>query len=242
MLISVESLTKIWNIQPKGVLHVGAHLAEEAKDYAQYNWGKTIWVEAQANLVDQLRNTLNSQHNLVIHAAVWSKSGVTLQFNVSSSSQSSSLLNFGTHQKDYPDIFVTKSYSVTTSTLFDVLDTESEFDFVNLDIQGVELEALMGLGPHFDRVKWIYSEVNKKEVYENCSDVKEIDQFLKERGFKRVATRWIRRQGWGDALYIRDDQSISLRSRMMAMLNLIAWIRNQSPSPTKILNRFFYRK
>ena len=242
MLISVESLAKIWKIQPKGVLHVGAHLAEEAEDYAQYNWGKTIWVEAQANLVDQLRNTLDPQHNQVIHAAVWSKSGLTLQFNVSSSSQSSSLLNFGTHKKDYPDIFVTNSYSVTTTTLFDVLDEDSEFDFVNLDIQGVELEALMGLGPHFDRVKWIYSEVNKKEVYENCSDVKEIDQFLEERGFKRVATRWIRGQGWGDALYIRKDLPFSHISRMMAIINLFAWIRNQSPSLARILNRFLYRK
>ena len=239
MLISVESLSKIWKIQPKGVLHVGAHLAEEAGDYAKYNWGKTIWIEAQANLVDQLTNTLDPQLNQVIHATVWSKSGLTLQFNVSSSSQSSSLLNFGTHKNDYPDIFVTRSYSVTTCTLDEILDRGSEFDFVNLDIQGVELEALKGLGTYIDKVKWIYSEVNKKEVYENCSDVKEIDRYLQERGFKRVATRWVRGQGWGDALYIRKEQPFPYLSRVKAIINLLVWVKRQSPSPANILNHFF---
>jgi FkbM family methyltransferase len=242
MLISVENLTKIWKIQPKGVLHVGAHLAEESEDYAQHNWGKTIWIEAQTNLVDQLRKKLDPQFNQVINATVWSEPGITLQFNVSSSSQSSSLLNFGTHKNDYPDIFVTKSYSVTTSTLDEILDSDSEFDFVNLDVQGVELEALKGLGARFDNVKWIYSEVNKKEVYENCSDVKEIDRYLQERGFRRVATRWMKGQGWGDALYIRKEQSLSLISRFRAAMNLSAWIWHQTPSPTNILKRFFHNK
>lgn len=199
MFISVKCLTKIWKIQPEVVLHVGAHLAEEAEDYAQYNWGKTIWIEAQTNLVDQLRKKLDPQFNQVINATVWSESGITKQFNVSSSSQSSSLLNFGTHKIDYPDIFVTKSYAVTTSTLNEILDSDAEFDFVNLDLQGVELESLKGLESRFDKAKWIYSEVNKKEVYEKCSNVKELDLYLQERGFRRVATRWVKGQGWGES-------------------------------------------
>jgi FkbM family methyltransferase len=171
---------------------VGAHLAEEADDYTRHNWGKVIWIEAQGDLAERLRNKLDPQCNQVINATVWSTSGLTFEFNVSSSTQSSSLLNFGTHKKHYPDIVFTKSYSVITSTLEDILDKDSEFNFINLDIQGVELEALKGLGAHIDNVKWIYSEVNKKEVYENCSNVKEIDRYLRERGFKRAATRWVK--------------------------------------------------
>jgi FkbM family methyltransferase len=242
MLISVENLTKIWKIQPTGVLHVGAHLAEEAEDYAQHNWGKTIWIEAQTSLADQLRKKLDPQFNQVINATVWSEPGLTLQFNVSSSSQSSSLLNFGTHKNDYPDIFVTESYSVTTSTLGEILNSDSEFDFINLDVQEVELEALKGLGARFDNVKWIYSEVNKKEVYENCSDVNEIDRYLQERGFRRIATRWMKGQGWGDALYIRKEQSLSHISRLRAAMNLFVWILRQTPSPINILKRFFHNK
>jgi FkbM family methyltransferase len=230
VLISVDSLSRIWKVQPEGVLHVGAHLAEEAVEYSRHNWGKVIWIEAQADLADQLKNKLDPQHNEVINAAVWGTSGLTFEFNVSSSTQSSSLLNFGTHKQDYPDIVITKSYSVTTSTLDDILDSESDFNFINLDIQGAELEALKGLGVHINKAKWIYSEVNKKEVYENCSDVYEIDRYLEKHGFKRVATRWVKRQGWGDALYIREEQSISLLMWLKSTLDMLVWIKSQTPS------------
>jgi FkbM family methyltransferase len=237
VLISVASLSKIWKIQPKGVLHVGAHLAEEADDYTRHNWGKVIWIEAQGDLAERLRNKLDPQCNQVINATVWSTSGLTFEFNVSSSTQSSSLLNFGTHKKHYPDIVFTKSYSVITSTLEDILDKDSEFNFINLDIQGVELEALKGLGAHIDNVKWIYSEVNKKEVYENCSNVKEIDRYLRERGFKRAATRWVKKQGWGDALYVREEQPLTFLTKSKSMFHQLAWVKAQSPSPLRVFKK-----
>jgi hypothetical protein len=72
--------------------------------------------------------------------------------------------------------------------------------------------------------------VNKKEVYENCSDVYEIDRYLEKHGFKRVATRWVKRQGWGDALYIREEQSISLLMWLKSTLDMLVWIKSQTPS------------
>ncbi len=217
---------------------MGADLAEEADDYTRHNWGKVIWIEAQVDLAERLRNKLDPQCNQVINATVWSTSGLTFEFNVASSTQSSSLLNFGTHKKNYPEIVFTKSYSVITSTLDDILDKDSEFNFINLDIQGVELDALKGLGAHIDNVKWIYSEVNKKEVYENCSDVKEIDQYLRERGFKRAATCWVKRQGWGDALYIRQEQPITFLMKLKSMFHRLVWVKEQSPSPLRMLKSF----
>ena len=215
MLISVDSLSRIWKVQPKGVLHVGAHLAEEAVEYTRHNWGKVIWIEAQADLADLLRNKLDPQHNEVINATVWGTSGITFEFNVSSSTQSSSLLNFGTHKKDYPDIVFTKSYSVVTSTLDDILDSESDFNFINLDIQGAELEALKGLGVHINKAKWIYSEVNRKEVYEGCAKIKDLDDYLEKFSFERIATRWAYGAGWGDALWIKKSESKGLRKTVI---------------------------
>ena len=55
----------------------------------------------------------------------------------------------------------------------------------------------------------IYCEVNRKFLYENCSQVSEIDSYLETYGFKRVATRWFVRAGWGDAIY----QKINLSRR-----------------------------
>lgn len=40
-----------------------------------------------------------------------------MTFNVASSTQSSSLLNFGSYKEDYPDITVIDSHKVMTETL-----------------------------------------------------------------------------------------------------------------------------
>jgi hypothetical protein len=108
VLISVRELEKFWNIHPNGVLHVGAHLAEESEQYSRFSWGKVIWVEAQHNLVRSLKETLNPLHNEVLEAAIWDVDGEVKQFGVASNSQSSSLLDFNTHSESYPDIKIGK--------------------------------------------------------------------------------------------------------------------------------------
>jgi sugar phosphate isomerase/epimerase len=74
---------------------------------------------------------------------------------------------------------------------------------VNLDIQGVELKALKGMGDYLKDVQYIYTEVNSDYVYKNCSIVGEIDDFLKQYGFSRVETSWFRDCRWGDAFYMK---------------------------------------
>ena len=76
------------------------------------------------------------------------------------------------------------------------------FDFGNLDIQGVELQALKGFGKYFEQVKYIYTEVNTGEVYVNNDSMDQMDEFLNSYGFDRVETR-ITEFEWGDAFYIK---------------------------------------
>ena len=57
----MERLTKIWNVRPTGVIHVGAHQAEESADYTRLEWGNVIWVEAQPDLAAELAKTLDPQ-------------------------------------------------------------------------------------------------------------------------------------------------------------------------------------
>ena len=223
-------MAAIWKVTPSGVLHVGAHKAEESCDYERLNWGHVIWVEAQPDLATELKSKLDPQKNKIINAAIWGESGLVLNFKVSNNTESSSLLEFGTHKDDYPDISVADSYQVITSTLEDVLDKSSKFDFLNLDIQGVELEALKGLGTHFENIRWIYTEVNKGEVYKNCAQVSEIDAFLKTKGFKRIATRWVKNQGWGDALYVRKNVSVTLISKIRSNIDHVRWVQSRHPS------------
>jgi len=74
--------------------------------------------------------------------------------------------------------------------------------FINLDIQGVELRAIKGLGEYLSHIDYIYTEVNEDSVYENNDLLKDIDKYLLLKGFSRKETCIIN-GNWGDALYTR---------------------------------------
>ena len=78
-----------------------------------------------------------------------------------------------------------------------------KLNFLNLDIQGKELDALKSMGNYIQYIDYIYTEVNTEKVYENCGLLSEIDLFLSEKGFKRIACQMWGNCGWGDAFYMR---------------------------------------
>jgi FkbM family methyltransferase len=206
LLIPVDVLKNKFGILATGVLHVGAHLAEERDDYERAGWSefnKIIWVESQFELAQKLIQELDPQKNKVINATVWSETGMKMNFNLANNSQSSSLYNLGTHATTYPDVKFNSGRTITTVRLDEIINDSDDISFVNLDIQGAELEALKGLGSKLHQVKWIYSEVNKWSVYEGCAKIGELDRYLEKFSFSRVATRWAYKAGWGDALWIK---------------------------------------
>jgi FkbM family methyltransferase len=217
MLFSVSNLSSIWNVKSKGVLHVGAHEGEEWTDYRDNNWLPVIWIEGQSELVRKLQTQLPPESNTIIQAFVWDQNDVEMTFNIANNGQSSSLLEFGTHSHNYPQIKFDEKINIKTTRLDSIISATSEYDFINIDLQGVELKALVGLGNQITKAKWIYSEVNRKEVYQNCTSVRDLDKFLKTCGYSRKATRWCVGKGWGDALYIHN----SIETKYF---NLKSWI------------------
>ena len=209
MLFSINELVKHWRISPKSVLHIGAHLAEECDLYRSVGWNKVIWIEANPALMTDLRKKVEPLGQRVIEAAIWHTTGDELKLKVASNGQSSSLLEFNTHSALYPQIVVEKEITMKTQRLDSILKETGAPDFCNLDIQGAELSAIKGFGEFINHLNVIYTEVNKIELYSGCAMVSEIDKFLNKAGFKRVATRWILGDGWGDALYMRHRPNLS---------------------------------
>jgi hypothetical protein len=99
---------------------------------------------------------------------------------------------------------------------------------VNIDVQGAELQAIKGMGNLVRAVDAIYCEVNKEELYEGCAVVNEIDEYLKNYHFQRVATRWIIGKGWGDALYLNCERNTySGYSKFINMIDLLPFYFRQ---------------
>jgi FkbM family methyltransferase len=216
VLIPVKVLKKFWGVNPQTIVHVGAHNAEELEDYERAAWGPVTWIEAQPQKVLALLKRIPSNHK-IIEAAVWDIADVELNLNIMTNTESTSLLNLGTHADEHPSVQLSHTIPVKTKTLTQLLNGLPAPELIALDIQGVELRAIKGYGSKIAEVKWIYCEVNKAELYEDCCLISEIDEYLSKYSFRRAVTRWTA-HNWGDALY--ENQNL-VNPRKFGQLYLI---------------------
>lgn len=206
-LFDIQRVLASKNIVINGALHIGAHDCEELKFYNGIGLKneQVIWIEA---LQSKVTESINRGIPNVYNALITDKDDEEIIFNVSNNIQSSSILEFGTHSQEHPQVvFVDKKnlISVTVDTFFERNNLDaSKHDFWNFDIQGAELLALKGAQKSIQYAKAIYLEVNEKELYKDCGLIGDIDLFLSQYKFKRVLTHMLH-HGWGDALYIKEE-------------------------------------
>lgn len=201
MLLSLNSLIQDFNLNLTGVLHVGAHKAEERNAYLQYVPENQIcWLEAQPLLVKYLRETYPKMD--VWPVLVSNTDNTNCNFMVTSNGESSSMLELAAHRTEHPHVVEVNRLSLTTQRLDTFLKQHPcpNANFLNLDIQGAELKALQGLGQYLKQFDYIYTEVNEKILYYGCALLPELDAFLKD--YIRVRTK-MTCHGWGDALYVK---------------------------------------
>lgn len=204
MLIDFRQLFPRYNIKPKGVLHIGANIGEEAPIYNELGITNVTWIEANPELIPQLKLNVKLYNHDVINVLVGDVEGIELNFHISNNaSQSSSILELGTHLIAHPEVNYVKDIVLKMRRIDQLPTCFGGQDFLNIDLQGAELKALKGMGKLLDQFKWAYLEVNKAELYKGCALVDEVDSFMLEKGFRRVETKWCGNTGWGDALYIR---------------------------------------
>jgi len=204
MFLELDQLKTKHNLNITGILHVGAHLLEELEVYERLSIENIIWIEANPELVAHTKSLYPNQK--ILNYTVYDQDDIAMTFNIANNGQSSSLLKFGTHSTLYPGIVYSNKIEVATKTIKTVIEDNSidmsKYNMLNLDIQGVELKALVGMKQYLSYIDYIYTEVNDDQVYENNDTIQDIDSFLTTNGFTRVET-FIINGNWGDALYIR---------------------------------------
>lgn len=209
MLFNLADLIKKYNIKIKGVIHIGGHFGQELSSYQKNGIKNIIFFEPVKENFNILRGRINGVAECY-NLAVGNKNGkVNMYVDESNEGQSSSVLKPKKHLIQYPEIKFKSSMEAVTMVRLDSFfdNTEhkkSDFNFINIDIQGYELEAFKGATGTLTNIDYIYTEVNRDELYENCVQVDELDIFLLKYGFERVETTWDG-QTWGDALYIKKN-------------------------------------
>lgn len=204
MLIPFETLQKRYKVYPKGILHVGANVGEEAEAYNKAGIKNVIWIEANPAMFTQLQETLKKYPtHKSFNYCVSDEEGKEVTFHIANNNgQSSSMLDLGTHKRQHPEVHYIEDIKVITRRLDHTGIDFTGYDYLSADTQGSELMVLKGMGDLLRQFKWLYLEINKAQVYVNCPHVNDLDRFLNGFGFKRVFTApWI--GDWTDALYVR---------------------------------------
>jgi FkbM family methyltransferase len=209
MLMNLDELAAKYGLVSKviGILHGGAHLAEEAPDYARVFPAAPIWwIEANTAVTPQIIAVITKYENQkLIEALLCDVDNEHRQFNITNyDGMSSSLLEFGTHPEFSPDTVFTHSVSLATRTLDSLVEQyHINANMLVMDLQGAEGLALAGAQLLLPHLVAVMLEVNKAEVYRGCAKVWDLDDILLVHGLKRMETHWVGEQGWGDSLYVK---------------------------------------
>ena len=203
MLLDLQNLVIKYNMNIKGVLHIGAHFGEENNVYNHLNIQNRTFFEPLSKNFETLKQNIGE--SFLLHQLALGNENKTVEMNVETANmgQSSSILKPILHLTQYPHIKFESTEKVQMRRLDD-LDLEFEkYNFINIDVQGYELEVFKGAAKTLEKIDFIMSEINRDEVYENNAYIEDIDKFLSDLNFERVVVEWTGGT-WGDALYIKN--------------------------------------
>jgi FkbM family methyltransferase len=218
------------NIEFSGVIHVGAHRGEEITYYEEhFNAKQAIFIEPNPDVFDELKFNINNKLFFNIKSycyccAISDFDGES-DFNIiygedakfmEGNKGCSSLLdidykNVNEQNNKHHFIFQNKIKVPVSKldTLLEINDHKFEdYQFLNIDAQGVELQVLKGAEKLLTKksLKYILIEstIEKPFYKENClfNDLKD---FLEKRSFKFIQMIWHSEGIWGDALFIRGN-------------------------------------
>jgi FkbM family methyltransferase len=207
MLLSFSEINKKYNLNINGIIHIGAHYGEEIYEYIENDVDNIVFFEPVSQnydtLTKKIENIRDKKCIIKSHKLALGNHNKVVTMNLSSNeNQSSSVLVPKKHLINHPNVL----FNGTEEVKMVKLDSfgYKKYNFINIDVQGYELEVFKGAKNTLHNVDYVYCEVNRDEVYEDNAYVEEIDEFLKQYNFQRVETNWAGGI-WGDAFYIKRE-------------------------------------
>jgi FkbM family methyltransferase len=200
--LNLEELVQKYQVQIKGLIHVGAHYGQEYELYQKLGITHLIFFEPLKQNFEILKTHVGEKAKLFQKALGNENKKVKMYIESANNGMSSSILKPQKHLEQYPTIVFDREEIVEMVRLDDFLSEKENYNFLTIDVQGYELEVLKGSQKTLTNISGILTEVNRDELYENCARVEQLDDFLSHFNFQRVETNW---EGgtWGDAFYLK---------------------------------------
>ena len=191
-MIDLHSAIKKYNMSITGVIHIGAHVGTEYDEYQKIDTIEhMVFYEPDPDNFSKLKSKVNhDSRTICVNRALGPFScEADLYREHNNNGQSNSLLEPYKHTHIYPDTVFNEKVKVKVDPL-DKYMTSSKFNFINMDVQGGELNVLLGASKTLQHIDYIMTEVNRDELYKNCALIEDM---------------WDRDNPvWGDALYIKE--------------------------------------
>jgi FkbM family methyltransferase len=206
VLIEFDYLLKKYKMQISGLSHFGAHLGQEVKEYKKAGSFPIHLFEPQKEIFSELSKFFYQNNDVYLYNFGLGNDNKEVEINLNTNNQgmSASILEPELHLKIHPNVTFEGKENIEIKRYDDL--NINEVNFLAIDVQGYELEALKGCTKSLNNVDYILTEVNRKELYRGCVKVEELDAFLNTYNFVRVETSWWQKTiPWGDAFYIKKD-------------------------------------
>ncbi len=142
------------NWEPKGVLHIGAWDAWEAKQYAHVCGNNSIFLEANPNSYERFKNEIEQFGQRIYNLAAWNVDDLEMDLYCPPHNPDSSSL---VERIGNP----VKTKTITIKTLFERENLSfNDYDLLNIDTEGAELQVLEGIGEEIKNFQYIIIEVS----------------------------------------------------------------------------------
>jgi len=204
MLLDFDHLVSKYEMKIKGVLHIGAHYGQEHGLYKRHGIENISYFEPLQNNFEKLQE--NVVDGSTLHKVALGNENKKTKMFVETANQgmSSSILEPKVHLTQYPYIKFESTEEVDMKRLDDMDIDDEKYNMIVIDVQGYELEVFKGSSNFLKKIDYIFSEINRDEVYENCAKVEELSDFLSSYGFELSEHNWVG-GSWGEALYIKKN-------------------------------------
>jgi len=206
--INFENEFNDLQIIPKGVIHVGTFSGLEIEYYKRIGFKRILIIEANPNAFNKIKKYYQNEKNIIIVNAAISEYNSSILFRLTSGDeQQSSILKMKKYRDYYPSVKEVNDIKVKSRTLDHLLlelnVSARNYNFLNLNTQGIELSALRGSVDLLKHIEVINTEFYLEELYENCCKLKEVDDFLFFQQFNLKSLSLKENNTWGNAFYIK---------------------------------------
>jgi FkbM family methyltransferase len=204
MILSFTNIVKKYNMNISGIIHIGAHQGQEVREYVENGYQDIIMFEPLTENFRVLEENLKDMNaNITAHqVALGNEEKNVVMYLSDNGLLSSSVLKPKVHLQLHPSVGFPTTEEVEMKRLDSFVEETKNFNFINMDVQGYELEVLKGGMETLKHIDYVYCEVNRDELYEGNVFIEDLDKFLADYSMERVETDWAGTL-WGDALYIR---------------------------------------